>query len=98
MLFALMYLLLRRLVRLLANSSDDLNGDVEVVVLRHQLMVLKRQLGRPRLRRRDRMFMAAMSRALPRSRWSSFVVSPQTLWGTKTRIGPLTRDFVERVS
>jgi len=38
--FAVMYLLLRRLVRLLANSSKDLNGDVEVVVLRHQLMVL----------------------------------------------------------
>jgi hypothetical protein len=50
-----------------------------VVVLRHQLMVLKRQAGRPRLRRRDRVFMAAISRALPRARWSSFVVSPQTL-------------------
>jgi hypothetical protein len=35
-LFALMYLLLRRLVRLLANSYNDLNSDVEVVVLRHQ--------------------------------------------------------------
>lgn len=34
--FAVMYLLLRRLVRLLANSSKDLKGDVEVVVLRHQ--------------------------------------------------------------
>jgi hypothetical protein len=34
-----MYLLLRRLVRLLANSSKDLKRDVEVAVLRHQLMV-----------------------------------------------------------
>ena len=40
MLFAVMHLLLHRLVRLLANSSKDLKGDVEVVVLRHQLMVL----------------------------------------------------------
>ena len=79
MLFALMYLLLRRLVQLVANSSNDLNSDVEVVVLRHQLTVLKRQVGRPRLRRHDRLFMAAMSRTLPRARWSSFVVSPQTL-------------------
>jgi putative transposase len=79
-LWALVYLLLRRVVRLIAGSSNGLtNTEVEVVVLRHQLMVLKRQLGRPRLRRRDRLFLAAISRALPRARWSSFVVSPQTL-------------------
>ncbi len=78
MLFALLYLL-RRLVRLITGYSGDLSGDLELVVLRHQLMVLKRQAGRPRLRRRDRLFMAAVSRALPRARWSSFVVSPQTL-------------------
>ena len=40
MLFAVMCLLLRRLVRLLANSSKYLKGDGEVVVLRLQLMVL----------------------------------------------------------
>jgi putative transposase len=68
--------LLRRFVRLLAGPSDDLSSDVELIVLRHQLMVLKRQAGRSRLRRRDRLFMAAMSRTLPRARWSSFVVSP----------------------
>jgi hypothetical protein len=56
-LFAVMYLLLRRLVRLLANSSKDLKGDVEVVVLRHQLMI-QAPRGRPRLRRRDLLFMA----------------------------------------
>jgi hypothetical protein len=39
-LFSVMYLLLHRLVRLLANSSKDLKGDVKVVVLRHQQMVL----------------------------------------------------------
>ena len=44
-----------------------------------QLMVLKRQAGRPCLRRRDRVFKAAMSRFLPRAGWSSFLVSPQTL-------------------
>jgi putative transposase len=78
-LFAFAYALLRRLVRLLANSSTDPNSEAEVVVLRHQLMILKRQVGRPRLRRRDRLFMAGMSRTLPRARWSSFMVSPQTL-------------------
>jgi putative transposase len=77
--FAFTYLLLRRLVQLVAGSSNRLDSDVEVVVLRHQLRVLRRQVGRPRLRRRDRLFMAAISRTLPRARWSSFVVSPNTL-------------------
>jgi putative transposase len=79
-LFALVYLVLRRVVQLIAGSFNELmSAEVEVVVLRHQLKVLKRQVGRPRLRRRDRLFMAAISRTLPRARWSSFVVSPQTL-------------------
>jgi hypothetical protein len=69
----------RRAVRLAAGSASDLHNDIEIMVLRHQLAVLKRQVGRPRLRRRDRLFMAAVSRVLPRPRWSWFVVSPQTL-------------------
>jgi putative transposase len=36
-------------------------------------------VARPRLRRRDKLFLAAASRMLPRHRWSSFLVSPQTL-------------------
>jgi len=72
--------LLRRVVQLVAGSSNNLNGDVELVVLRHQLMVLRRQVGRLHLRRRDRLFMVALSRAFPRARWSSsFLVTPQTL-------------------
>jgi putative transposase len=78
-LVALVYLLVRRAVRLAAGPASELHNDVEIVVLRHQLAVLKRQVGRPRLRRRDRLFMAALSRVLPRPRWSSFVVSPLTL-------------------
>jgi len=79
MLFALLYLLVRRALRLAAGSASDVHNDIELIVLRHQLAVLKRQVGRPRLRRGDRLFMAALSRVLPRPRWSSFVVSPQTL-------------------
>ena len=63
MLFAFAYLLLRRVVRLFARSSYDLNSDLEVIVLGHQLLVLRRQLGKRHLRRRDRLFMAAISRA-----------------------------------
>jgi hypothetical protein len=76
--FAFIYLLLR-LVQLVAGSSNRLDSDVEVVVLRHQLRVLRREVGRPRLRRRDRLLMAAISRTLPRARWSSLVISPNTL-------------------
>jgi hypothetical protein len=78
-LFALIYLLVRRAVRLAARSASELHNDIEIVVLRHQLAVLKRQVGRPRLRRRDRLFMTALSRMLPRPRWCSFVVTPPTL-------------------
>ncbi|MGZ3471376.1 MAG: integrase core domain-containing protein [Isosphaeraceae bacterium] len=80
MLFALLYLVLRRLFGLAGGSrSEDLSRDVEILVLRHQLKVLRRQKGRPRLRRLDKVVLAAARRVLPRPAWSSFMVSPPTL-------------------
>jgi putative transposase len=79
MLCALIYWLLRRLIGPAAGSRASRHNDVEVLVLRHQLAVLKRQVNRPRLRQRDRLLMAALSRMLPRERWSAFLVRPQTL-------------------
>jgi hypothetical protein len=63
---------------LLRPHSEDFK-ELELVVLRHELSVLRRQAGRPRLTPADRVFLAAASRLLPRSRWRSFLVTPTTL-------------------
>ncbi len=81
--WSLVYLLIRTLVALLTRTSrrdrDDGAKDLEILVLRHQLRVLQRTAGRPKLRRIDRMLLAAASRALPRDRWVAFLVTPATL-------------------
>ena len=53
--------------------------ELEIVVLRHELAVLRRQARRPQLTTTDRVFLTAASRLLPRSRWQSFLVTPTTL-------------------
>jgi len=68
-----------RAVFCLAPAGDQRDRELEILVLRHQVKVLKRKAGRPRLRRRDRLFLAAAARLLPRQRWSCFIVTPATL-------------------
>jgi putative transposase len=76
----LAYLTLCRSIQLLALlARGDAAKDLEILVLRHQLTVLRRQVPRPRLEPADRALLAAISRVLPRSRWSCFLVTPQTL-------------------
>jgi putative transposase len=53
--------------------------ELEIVVLRHELSVLRRQIPRPQLTSTDRVFLAAASRLLPRSSWRSFLITPTTL-------------------
>src|SRR5437763_14975453 len=62
----------------LCPRSEDFK-ELEIVVLRHELSVLRRQAGRPQLTTTDRVFLAAASRLLPRSSWRSFLVTPGTL-------------------
>jgi putative transposase len=78
-LFFLLYAVLRRWLRVAGGRSRERSLEVENAVLRHQLAVLRRGVKRPRLNRLDRALLAAASRLLPRERWSSFLVTPQTL-------------------
>jgi putative transposase len=74
------YLTLCRSLQLLVLlARGDAAKDLEILVLRHQLAVLRRQVPRPRLEPADRALLAAVSRALPRARWSCFLVKPETL-------------------
>jgi hypothetical protein len=57
-------------------ARGDAAKDLEILVLRHQLTVLRRQISRPRLEPADRAPLAAVSRMLPRSVWSCFLVKP----------------------
>src|SRR6266571_8846252 len=76
----LLWLTIRLLTRLLVlPNADDGTKDLEILVLRHQLRVLRRKTGRPRFTSLDRIVLAATSRLLPQDRWASFLVTPQTL-------------------
>lgn len=78
--WSFIYLALRRsleLILLCCRSADA--KEIEILVLRRELAVLRRQHPRPRLQPTDRALLAALSRLLPRARWPSFLVHPETL-------------------
>jgi len=77
----LCYLVTCRIFGLLGSRRRTaLDKDIELMVLRHELRLLKRQLhGRVRYRTTDRAILAALSRLLPRWRWRCFLVTPETL-------------------
>ena len=61
------------------HQMDEVAKDAEILVLRHQLAVLQRQAGRPRLTWSDRAIVSALARFVPRERWSAFLVTPETI-------------------
>jgi transposase InsO family protein len=75
---------LYRLVRRVAEAvrihqMDGVAKDAEILVLRHQLAVLQRQVARPRFTWSDRALVSALARLVPRELWASFLVRPETI-------------------
>jgi hypothetical protein len=53
--------------------------ELEILVLRHELSIFRRQVRQPRFEPDDRFLLAALSRMLPRRSWNAFLVRPETL-------------------
>ena len=70
---------LRTMHILRLQRSDDSDLAIEVVILRHELAVLRRQVARPALRPSDRALLAGLSRLIPRAKLHRFFVQPDTL-------------------
>jgi hypothetical protein len=86
---SLLYWSLRRFLELLVlRRRSEREKEIEILLLRHQLMVLERQVARPQLTQADRTLLAAFSRMLPRKAWkSSLFVTP----GDPVAVAPGTR-------
>jgi len=74
------YWLFRHVLGLVVlRGRSDSENEVEILLLRHELAVLRRQVGRPCCRLADRIFLAGLARMLPRDRWGSVFVRPETI-------------------
>jgi transposase InsO family protein len=73
------FLVVRRVLSLVGLGPAPDVKDVEIAVLRHQLIVLQRQIARPRYAPSDRLVLATLAKLLPRDRWRIFLVTPGTL-------------------
>src|SRR5713226_6375814 len=78
-------------------ARRELSRDAELLVLRHENAVLRRQPGRVRYRPGDRLWLAALSRLIPRHRWGEvFTVTPATLLAWHRRLVTRTWDYTRR--
>jgi putative transposase len=75
-----LYRLFRHIVEFVrVHQMGDAAKDAEILVLRHQLSVLQRQVARPRFTWSDRAVIATLARLIARERWVAFLVTPETI-------------------
>src|SRR6266702_4255755 len=81
MVLSFVYWSLRRLLELMVlRRRSEREKEIEILLLRHQLRVLERQVARPTLTPGDRALLAAFSRVLSRRAWkTSLLWTPATL-------------------
>ena len=77
LMYRILYRLISSLARLAVRSGHS--KDLEIIVLRHQLTVLRRQHDRPALNDQDRSLLGVIAQALPRPRRDGWLVTPDTL-------------------
>ncbi len=75
--FRIPYRFLALLARLAVRSGRS--KDLEFIVLRHQITVLRRQVDRPTINDDDRTLLGAVAAALPRRLREGWIVTPETL-------------------
>ena len=98
MIISVVYLLVRCLLgSLTVLVRRQVSKDAELLVLRHQNAVLRRQIGRVRYELGDRLWLTALSRLVPRRRWGEvFMVTPATLLAWHRRLVARKWDYARR--
>jgi putative transposase len=81
MVFAFLYSWLRLFLDLVDLRLGSRDAEAELLLLRHQLRVVRRQVKKPRLEPADRAIMAALSRFVSRAALTSILVQPETVLG-----------------